>query len=494
MRRLALRLLSAACAAILLAPAVKQVETVIAILRARFACPLDIEFLEGAHIYHAWRMAQGLPLYVDWTTGFATLPYPPLYWVAVRAAFGVFGFTDQAGRAVSIASLIVAASVLSFLAAKAAPNRLFAVAFAVIAAAGICTGYPCCGGAYDIVRSDMMSMALVVVGAALAGDGRLSSARAWAVAVALSASIYTKQTGVVFSAWVLWYALRRDARGGLHLLVAMAVLCGVPFVILEAMTRGWFATWLFYPFHHGLRSWLWIDSVAGFIQHAPFLLVLPWLVPELHRRRWLDPTTSLWTGMLIAAMVSSALAFMKGLSWRNVWMPELLLAWPVGLMLLGDALHGLGPRVATSRFAAWGSLAVLGGVLASFHYDVASLEPTADRWSAAKALDDLVRSLDGGVVVTTDPMAAVRAGKGGPQPFLPAYDDAKTGGLPTDYVAALVTSGARWVITTDRYRDTDRAPEPRMPPFFERVRTLDFSLRSLSSWDTAGNAVLWRRR
>jgi hypothetical protein len=163
-------------------------------------------------------------------------------------------------------------------------------------------------------------------------------------------------------------------------------------------------------------------------------------------------------------------------------------------MLLGDALHGLGPRVATSRFAAWGSLAVLGGLLASFHYDVESLEPTADRWSAAKALDDLVRSLDGGVVVTTDPMAAVRAGKAGPQPFLPAYEDAKTGGLATDYVAALVTSGARWVITTDSYLDTDRSPEPRMPPFFERVRTLDFSLRSLSSWDKAGNAVLWRRR
>ena len=144
----------------------------VAILRARFPCPLDIELLEGAHMYHAWRMARGLPLYIDWTTGFATFPYPPLYWVAVRAASTAFGFTDQAGRSVSIASLIVSIATLSILAAKAAPTRLFAVAFAVIAAAGVCTGYPCCGGAYDIVRSDTMSMALVIVGAALAGDGR----------------------------------------------------------------------------------------------------------------------------------------------------------------------------------------------------------------------------------------------------------------------------------------------------------------------------------
>jgi hypothetical protein len=438
-------------------------------------------------------MARGLPLYIDWTTGFATIPYPPLYWVAVRAAATAFGFTDQAGRSVSIASLIVSIATLSILAAKAAPTRLFAVAFAVIAAAGVCTGYPCCGGAYDIVRSDTMSMALVIVGAALAGDGRLSSARAWAVAIALSASIYTKQTGVVFSAWILWYSWCRDVRGGLRLLLAMALLCGVPFIVLEIATRGWFATWIFYHGHHGLRAWLWIDAVSTFIQHAPFLLILPWLVPELTRRRWLRPTTSLWTGMFIVAMVSSTLAFMKDLSWRNVWLPELFLAWPVALMILGDALRGLGPRVVAPRIAAWGSLALLSGLLASFNYDEESLKPEADRWTAFDKLDALVRSLDGGVVVTTDPMAAVRAGKTGPQPFLPAYEDAKTAGLHTDYVAALVASGARWVITTDRYRDTDRSPEPRMPPFFERVRTLDFSVHSLSSWDTAGNAVLWRR-
>ena len=265
----------------------------------------------------------------------------------------------------------------------------------------------------------------------------------------------------------------------------MALLCGVPFIALEVATRGWFATWIFYPGHHGLRAWLWIDAVSTFIQHAPFLLILPWLGPELNRRRRLRPTTSLWTGMFIVAVVSSALAFTKDLSWRNVWLPELFLAWPVALMILGDALRGLGPRVVAPRIAAWGSLALLSGLLASFNYDEQSLKPEADRWSAFDKLDALVRSLDGGVVVTTAPMASIRAGKTGPQPVLPAYEDAKTAGLPTDYVAALAPSGARWVITTDRYRDTDRAPEPRMPPFFERVGTLAFSVHSLSSWDAA---------
>jgi hypothetical protein len=65
--------------------------------------------------------------------------------------------------------------------------------------------------------------------------------------------------------------------------------------------------------------------------------------------------------------------------------------------------------------------------------------------------------------------------------------------MQTDYVAALVASGARWVLTTDRYSGTEHAPEPRMLRYFTRERTYDFDIHSLASWDRPKNVVLWRR-
>jgi len=117
----------------------------------------------------------------------------------------------------------------------------------------------------------------------------------------------------------------------------------------------------------------------------------------------------------------------------------------------------------------------------------------ADRWQAAERLDGIARSLEGGVVVTTVPMVGIRTGGPPQQPVLATYEDARSGGMPTDYVAALVASGARWVLTTDRYGGSESAPEPRMPPYFTRARTYDFDVRSLADWDRPKNVVLWRR-
>ncbi len=484
---------AALAAAALLLPATRQVRTVAGIVRTRFGCPLDLEFLESAHVYHAWRLSRGLGLYNDPAAGFATFPYPPLYWVAIQAAAKVFGFTDQAGRAVSILSLLGFVAIMGWLVARAAPTKLLGVAFAGMAIAGICTGYPCCGGAYDLVRSDMMGMFLTVAAAAAARDGLMPPARAWLTALLLAASIYTKQTGLMFAGWIVLFAFLRDARGGMRLAWRTALLCTAPLLVLEVMTRGWFGVWILYPGKQGIQADRWIEALMGFVQHAPFVLVLPWLVPELRRRRWLRPTTALWTGMYVAGFASGLLTWLKNLCWVNVWMPELLLAWPVALMLVGDACRGLWPRGAPGRVAAWGVLGLSSALLASFHYDVGALVPGPDRWEAAERLDEIVRGLDGGVVVTTAPMVAISAGSTVEQPILPTYEDAISAGMPLDYVDALAASGAKWVITTDRYAGTDRAPEPRMTRAFSREQTFDFNVRGMSSWDHPTEVVLWRR-
>lgn len=484
-----------AIAAVLMAPAAWHVGALVRTLRARFGCPLDLDYLESAHVYHAWRIAHRLPLYADPASGFATFPYPPLYWVALDGAAALFGFTSQAGRAVSIASLLLAVGVLAWQVVRAAPSRLVGAAFAAIAVGGICAGYPTSDGSYDWSRSDTMSILLAIVAASVARDGRMPAMRAWATGIALALSIYTKQSGVVFAAWLVAFAFWRDRAGGLRLAAVTALLCALPLAALEVETHGWFLVWMLYPSHQPLHPWWEVFGALGhFVWRAPFLPLLPWLVVVLHKQRWLRPTTMLWTGMLLVSVLGGATASVKQFCCGNVWIPELLLAWPVALMLAGDWLsgarsHDAGPMPG----AAARLLAVSSALLIPLVYDTSPFVPGVDRWQAAERLDGIARSLEGGVVVTTVPMVGIRAGGPPQQPVLATYEDARSGGMRADYVAALVASGARWVLTTDRYSGSESAPEPRMPPYFTRERTYDFDVRSLAEWDRPKNVVLWRR-
>jgi hypothetical protein len=478
---------------ILFLPVAWQAFTLAKILLARFSCPLDIEYLESPHVYHAWRLAHHLPLYADPASGFATFPYPPLYWVALRGAAVLFGFTVQAGRAVSIASLLLAATVLAVQVVRAAPSRGLGIGFAAFALGGICAGFRMSDGAYDWTRSDTLAAFLAILAAAVARDGRMPWRRALTTALILSLSIYTKQSGVFFAAWIIGFACWQDRTGGLRLAAATAVLCAVPLAVLDVATHGWFLLWLLYPSHQPLHPW-WVGASAlgSFVLHAPFLLAMPWVVATLRKRRGLKPATALWTGMLAVAVVSGALTSLKQFTCGNVWISELLLAWPVGAMLAGDWLSGSWPGE-PARVTAWRAMSLAAALLLALAYDPSRFMPAADRWEAARRLDDIARGLDGGVVVTTAPMVGVGAGGPSQQPILAAYEDARSAGMSMDYVAALVATGARWVVTTDRYAGTDQAPEPRMSPYFTRERTYDFNLHSLSTWDRPTNVVLWRR-
>jgi len=481
--------------AVLLLPAAWHAGALGRILVARFSCPLDLDYLESAHVYHAWRIAHRLPLYADPASGFATFPYPPLYWVALDGAASVFGFTDQAGRAVSIASLLLAVAILAWQVVRAAPSRIVGAVFAAIAVAGICAGYPTSDGSYDWARSDTMAMLLVVAAAAIARDGLMPPLRACATGLALALAIYTKQSGAVFAVWLIAFAFWRDRAGGLRLAAVTGLFCVVPFAVLEAMTHGWFLVWLLYPSHQPLNPWWEAFGALGmFVLYAPFLPFLPWLAAALHKRQWLRPETIMWAGLLAVSVAGGALASVKQFCCRNVWMPELMLAWPVALILAGDWLSGAGAiDAARTRVTAARVIALSSVLLVALAYDTSPFVPGADRWQAAERLDGIARSVDGGVVVTTAPMVGVRAGGPAQQPVLATYEDARSGGLPVDYVAALVASGADWVVTTDRYAGTERAPEPRIAQYFTRERTYDFDVHSLASWDSPKSVVLWRR-
>src|SRR5262245_11513420 len=120
---------------VVLAPAAWHLYEIGAVFRARLAFPQDIEWMERGHLYHAYRISHQLPLYVDPARGFATFPYPPLYWVVVAALGRLFGLDYWTGRLVSVASLLGSALLFGALLVRRAPERWLGAAFAVVAAA-----------------------------------------------------------------------------------------------------------------------------------------------------------------------------------------------------------------------------------------------------------------------------------------------------------------------------------------------------------------------
>jgi hypothetical protein len=476
-------------------PVLAQVVLLWRTISARFACPIDLEYLEGAHIYHAWRLAHGLPLYDDPAHGFATFPYPPLFWIAIRGAAYAFGFTDEAGRAVSVLSLLGTAAILGTIVVAASAKRAQGVAMAGLSVAGICAGYGYCGGSYDLARPDTMGMFLAIAGAAAVGAEPPTLWRLLLAGALMTASIYTKQTGVMFAPWVVLFVFWRQRRAGIVLAAVTGVLCALALLALQTTTNGWFLRWISYPSRHPFfpdRSWgaLWL-----LIKHAPFLPLLPACAVLLQRRGALRPVTVLWSGMLVVGVAASVLAGIKDLAWLNVWIPGLLLSWPTAMLLLGDVLRATGGRVASERASL--VMAAAGAVLVTNLYRMGPFVPDADRWVAAARLNDVLRPLGGDVVVTTAPMVAVDAGSKIPQPILATYEDAKDGGMQVDYVDALVASGARWVVTTDRCTKGKyagvRSIEAQMARAFVRVKTYPFDVHGLEQWDTPTNVSLWQR-
>ena len=96
----------------LLLPAAWQVRTFAATLGARFAYPLDLEWMESCHVYQGWRIAEGLPIYVDPQSGWAPFPYPPLFWLLIAGLGKIVGFDYATGRAVSDAALAACVAIL----------------------------------------------------------------------------------------------------------------------------------------------------------------------------------------------------------------------------------------------------------------------------------------------------------------------------------------------------------------------------------------------
>jgi hypothetical protein len=430
-----------------LVPVLWHVSALVQIFAQRLSFPMDAEWMEGGELYHAWRWLHGLGVYGPPSQGFVPYGYPPFHFV-VLALFGkVFGLDYGLGRGLSILMFVLACAVLFREAWRALKGGPRAGALGGLAVGLAAAAFPVTGGWYDFIRNDTLALALPVIAAGLVGDGRITVRRTLVVAALLVAAVYTKQTGFFFALWICLFVAIRAWRRGL-LLAAVSVGAGLAILgVCWWATGGWFWRWITLMSKHPLVPERLTTGPRAVLDFAPYLCAVPVLFGVLVARRWLSARGALWAGMLLVSVPASILPHIKMGGFLNNLMPVVFLAGGCTLILCADLVNGLGrvrPRASAVALAV--VLASAAGWLIVKRYDPRPFLVTAERRRKAEALNQLVRSLQGGVIFPEHPFLPVRNGVTIPQVHAMGYWDGWAAGLGTDLFDAVSRSQARWLL------------------------------------------------
>lgn len=223
-----------------LLPAVVAVVLVGTLLRgwaARLGYPYDLEWMEGAMVAEAWRLAHGQPLYTAPDAAWVPCLYPPGYpaLLAFLASFLPLG--APLARAISVGSTLAAAGAIPYLLGHRY-GRDGAVVGAICAGVFIGTWHHV-GTFYDLARIDALYVGFLAWSVAFGLDRRRG---AWAAsAVLLVAAFLVKQNAAVVGLPLLAVIAARDGRGAAARFAAAAAIPALLCVAwLEWRTGGTF--------------------------------------------------------------------------------------------------------------------------------------------------------------------------------------------------------------------------------------------------------------
>ncbi|MDP9034706.1 MAG: glycosyltransferase family 39 protein [Myxococcota bacterium] len=401
------------------------------LFRFQVPFPMDLEWMEGGEIYHAWRFAHGEAIYASPEQGFVPYPYPPLHFVVLALVGRIAGFGYAPARLVSVAFFLLGALLLAREVARRAGTGLEGFAFGAVALATIGTTVPTVIGWYALVRNDSMAIALPILAAVLASSRQMTPTRVMGIAMTMAAAIYTKQTGVFFCAWIIVFLFIHNRRAAIATTLAFGVLTLCTFVALQIGTHGWFMTYLLLQRHHAFLS----DRVPlgawELFKSAPYMAAVPMAAAYLAGRGKLSARSALWVGMVLAAFPAALLPYAKAGGCQNNLIPVALLGGPTSILValdLVDLSSVRGWLVSVGRSGAAGFFAV---VAMRGSYDPTWFVPRSTVTADAQRLNAWVRSLPGEVLAVSHPMLALLNGKTTAQihamPLRDAYDGKVSG-------------------------------------------------------------------
>jgi hypothetical protein len=285
----------------------------------RVGSRFPLEWMEGASLQHALRIARGELPYAAPSAELIAYLYPPLAYMPPALASALFGASLPVARAVSVAFTIGTLVLLGVASARLARSRVAGLLSAGLFAYGF--GY---GGAFlDLVRVDACFVLCIAAAAERLTAGRHAPALYW-----LAASALAKQHGALLLLAVSVALLVRERKEALRAVssawIALAAACSM----LQVASGGWFLRYTFeVPAGHGLEPQL----LASFVL-VDLLVYLPVLsvAAGLALARNLRAFTAL-DALLIAAVAVSALGRAHPGGDDNVRLPALLLLCLAGV-------------------------------------------------------------------------------------------------------------------------------------------------------------------
>jgi hypothetical protein len=272
---------------------------------SRLTYPFDLEWMEGGMLAHAWRLDQGLQLYVRPNLDFVPYVYPPGYSAVVALLGKVFGLSMGLGRAVSVVSILAAAAILGRSLAQTGAERLVLWGAPLV----FLGTYPMVGAFYDLVRPDSLAVALLAGSLVLS----LDTERRWAPTAAgllLAAAFLTKQNTAIFGVPVAVALVHRDWRDGARFVAASLGPALVAVAALQWWSSGRFLTWMLdVPRSHPSvwqRAVVDVPREWGMALPVAFAVVgFAWVIDAVRRQSMLPAPVAallpLWAGLASVA-------------------------------------------------------------------------------------------------------------------------------------------------------------------------------------------------
>ncbi|HLM73573.1 MAG TPA: hypothetical protein VK459_12800 [Polyangiaceae bacterium] len=453
-RRAALGLL----ALIVSGPALYQLFLVSKLYAARFNYPWDIEWNEGPMLYQAYRMMHGQMTYGPPQIGYLPIMHPFLYY-AIVAVVGLVsgGVTYGVGRSVTFFFFVLAAALFirAFTRDEAQREedgrKLEGLVAGLLAAGCMAAGAPLIQGFYDLVRPDMQAMSLCALGAVLAGGERLTKKRLAALAIVITAAIYTRLPIVFFLVWLLVFVFIRKRRAGIWLAVATTAISGLTLVALLLASKGWY--WVYtvgiIQGHQVLPERIPI-CLRMMFDFAPFIVALPVIAAGLALKKRLSRQGGLWFGMFVASIPATMLPFLKVGGFANDFLPFTVFVGPATLFLLADVARAVGPRPRLRTALRWVGFAGMAAFLMMRRYDPKSLAPTVDMWNRVEKMNSLMAGLEGGVIAPRMTFLPIQNGHPNVRQYsdMPYLDMTWAGFTDLQLGRYIERTNAQWAIVT----------------------------------------------
>jgi hypothetical protein len=438
-----------ALAVALAAPALWQLWLVIRIYAARVTYPWDIEWLESSALYEAYRISNFQRTYGPPSQGFLPLFHPPGYLYAV-ALLGRLTRVDYAmARTLTFSFFVMAVVVVVGVFWRHQRNRIEGTTAGLLAIGCAGAGVPMTMGFYDLVRADTMAWALCMLAAALAEPVKLKPGRIALLSVVMTIALYTRLLTVFLILWIHIFVLVRHKKSGFSLALVTSSLCGLVLVALQFGSQGWF--WIYVVGslqEHIIQFERFPMGIKLFLEYAPFAAALPLWALALAFTKKLSGTSVLWLGLLLMSLPAALLPFAKLGGYGNDFMPFVLVLGPTTLLLAADTARAFGkrwPKVGAGvRYLAFAGIGVF---LVLRSYDIKPLVPNEVHRAKARALNEFVAGLEGGVIAPRHPFLPIRNGHRTRQFNNMTYLDAMWGQVPGLRLGAYLDAGrARWAL------------------------------------------------